>query len=135
VEPAVRFALSGAPTDVALARHVLRVTLADWDMGGDVADTAVLLLSEVVTNAVRHSPGPAEVEVALSETPGLRICVHDRGGDRPLPGNRPLPGGRQEVPLASEGGRGLFLLDALARSWGSRHEPGNGKQVWFELGA
>jgi len=130
---ASRLGLAGGVTDPAQARHFLRATLQAWEVAGPVADTAVLLLSEVVTNAVRHAPGPAEVEVVLDLRPGahaaLRVSVLDRGEPAPLPACA------STVSLSAEGGRGLFLLGELADRWGSDPNPGAGKHVWFELSA
>ena len=89
-------------------------------------DDALLLVTELVTNAVVHAG--TEVELSIDIGPGTaRIEVVDHGpGALPLQGADPSDGTR-------EGGRGMFLLDALAQEWGTRHFPG-GKAVWFELG-
>ncbi|WP_460305374.1 ATP-binding protein [Actinocorallia aurea] len=91
-------------------------------------DTLRLLTSELATNALKHGGATGIVRVALLRSPsGLRVEVTDEGGGVP------------ECRTASdddEDGRGLFLLDALARSWG--HAPGfdgRGTTVWFEIDA
>ena len=131
-----RLTLPGVPSDVAHARHFLADTLRDWRVQDEVADTAVLLLSEVVTNAVRYAPGPAEVSVALTDSArtagtacgglSLRVCVLDCGSHE-------LPDPPVAPPAGAEGGRGLFLLAELARCWGHDAARDDRKRVWFEL--
>jgi phosphoserine phosphatase RsbU/P len=86
-------------------------------------DDALLLVSELVTNAVVHSGTDIELHVDIG--PGqARIEVVDRGPGMPV---------RHEPAVTRENGRGIFLLDALAQEWGTRHFAG-GKSVWFVLG-
>jgi GAF domain-containing protein len=90
-----------------------------------LVDEALLLVTELVTNAVVHAGTDVAVEVDVDDQ-GVRIEVTDAG-----------PG--QFVMLASpsetrEGGRGVYLLDAIAQEWGTRHRLG-GKAIWFRLGA
>lgn len=86
-----------------------------------------LLVSEVVTNAVRHGSAERQARVlllAFERTDCLRIEVHDEG-----PGFRAPP---EPAPRASgTSGWGLFLLQKLSRRWGSQTAPG--AHVWFEL--
>ena len=87
-------------------------------------DDALLLVSELVTNAVVHAG--TELELLIDIGPGLaRIEVIDHG-----PG---LPVRHGDPDDTREDGRGIFLLDALAQEWGTRHFAG-GKSVWFVLG-
>jgi sigma-B regulation protein RsbU (phosphoserine phosphatase) len=87
-------------------------------------DDALLLVSELVTNAVVHAG--TELELRIDIAPDLaRIEVIDHGPGRPFH--------RHDPDDASEFGRGIFLLDALAQEWGTSHFPG-GKSVWFVLG-
>lgn len=88
---------------------------------GDRADLAALLVSELVTNGVRH----ARTRLLLRVRPGepLRVEVRD---DLPVPPIRAVPG-------AEDGsGRGLQILEALATRWGVEVDE-DGKTVWFEL--
>ena len=109
-----------------VARQVTRETLAAWRVA-HIEETAVLLVSELVTNAVRHAR-PGRLAMALSlEAAGawLRIEVHD--ADARVP--------RQRTPGASdESGFGLLLIEALAGNWGVR-QTATGKAVWAELDA
>ncbi len=90
----------------------------------EVIDTAILLASEVVTNAVRYGFDPIELDVCLTpDGEAVRVSVSDANPAAPLlrPGL-----------LEDTGGRGLHLLGALSDAWG--HEPhGDGKSVWFTL--
>ncbi|MFC4119996.1 ATP-binding protein [Nonomuraea zeae] len=108
---------------VPVARALLRSHLAGWSMD-DATDDAELLVSELITNAVRHAPGPVRLTVWLVDG-FLRCEVEDRHPAVPL-----LP----DAPERDEGGYGLRLLDALACCWGSDVTPA-GKAVWFELPA
>ena len=85
-------------------------------------DTAVLLVSELVTNAVLHAGSP--VELALSLGRGrLRVEVGDRDPRPPL---------RMDHSEQSSTGRGLLLVDRAVDRWGVERLP-SGKKVWFEL--
>jgi anti-sigma regulatory factor (Ser/Thr protein kinase) len=107
---------------VPLARRFAREALAGSDC--DV-DTVVLLVSEVVTNAVLH----ARSDVVLSVVDGgdhARVEVGD---------SSPMPPRVHSFPVESATGRGLRMLDRLARRWGTESAgAGHGKVVWFEVG-
>ncbi|MGW1934291.1 SpoIIE family protein phosphatase [Streptomyces sp. NPDC001919] len=121
-----------APSDVAYwfldpedaapgrARRLARRALARWDLE-ELTDSVELLISEVVTNAVRYAERP--VTLRLLRTDVLRCEV---GDDSPQ-----LPRQRR-ARETDEGGRGLFLVNRLARRWGATRLSG-GKVVWFEL--
>ncbi len=118
------------PPDSRSARLARRhVTSACEDAGlTDVLDDALLIVTELVTNAVVHAGTNVELFLDTSG-PGLRGEVLDQGG-----GTLPVLGGDDLDPAEDtrEGGRGLFLLDVLASSWGTNHGP-TGKSVWFRL--
>ncbi|MFG3253425.1 ATP-binding protein [Streptomyces sp. NPDC048172] len=109
---------------VPRARAMLRSLLDAWDEG-EAADTAELLLSELVTNAVR-APAPRDRQVeftARAAEGALRLEVADAGDGRPEP---------REAGETDESGRGLFLIAALTERWGVS-ERAVGKTVWCEL--
>ena len=105
------------PAARAFVRETLRATSVD-------VDTAMLLVSEVTTNAVLHARTPVTVQVQV--TAGVvRVEVTD--------GSAAVPRIHGYGPTAATG-RGLRLVDQLARSWGVRDKPDGGKVVWFEVG-
>ncbi|MFK4187546.1 SpoIIE family protein phosphatase [Streptomyces sparsogenes] len=112
---------------VASARTFVRDTLQGWGLT-DIVDDAVVLTSELVTNAVVHSGTTADV-VCVRADSGVRIEVTDRYPERELPlqtTSRPI--GNPD----REGGRGLLLCAALASRWGVEYTSTH-KQVWFHL--
>ncbi|MFI6107035.1 SpoIIE family protein phosphatase [Streptomyces sp. NPDC051310] len=112
---------------VATARAFVRDTLQGWGYG-DVVDDAVVLTSELVTNAVIHAGTAADV-LCLRTEDGVRVEVADRYPEREVP----LQGsGRAQVHPERENGRGLLLCAALASRWGVEYSPTR-KQVWFQL--
>ncbi|MFI9099773.1 ATP-binding protein [Streptomyces fildesensis] len=124
----IEWRLPSHPRSVGRARTLLRHQVSSWRVPEDAADTAVLLLSELMTNACRHghaSPGrEISARCLLSDTT-LRVEVSDAGNE--------LPRLRRSSP-DDESGRGLALVAALADTWNTDPRPcGIGKTVWFEL--
>jgi anti-sigma regulatory factor (Ser/Thr protein kinase) len=119
-----RLVLDGIVVDPLNARRFARSQLTEWNVETSTSDVAVLLVSELVTNAVRYAPGPIVVELSVADDV-LRVAVQDAAADTPLPVV-------QEIQPTAESGRGLVMLAALARAWGYRRVD-DGKQVWFEL--
>ncbi|MYV56186.1 SpoIIE family protein phosphatase [Streptomyces sp. SID3212] len=112
---------------VAIARAFVRDTLQGWGYS-DVVDDAVVLTSELVTNAVVHAGTSADV-LCLRTEDGVRVEVADRYPEREVP----IQGtGHAFASLDSENGRGLLLCAALAARWGVEYTP-TYKQVWFQL--
>ncbi|MFJ3246382.1 SpoIIE family protein phosphatase [Streptomyces sp. NPDC088770] len=112
---------------VATARSFVRDTLQGWGFG-DIVDDAVVLTSELVTNAVVHAGTAADV-LCLRSDDGVRIEVSDRYPEREVPVQS------SAVNMGSpdrEGGRGLQLCAALAGRWGVEYTPTH-KKVWFQL--
>ncbi|ALV32918.1 SpoIIE family protein phosphatase [Streptomyces sp. CdTB01] len=112
---------------VATARSFVRDTLQGWGFA-DIVDDAVVLTSELVTNAVVHAGTSADV-LCLRTDDGVRVEVADHYPEREIP----LQG--SPVNMGSpdrEGGRGLQLCAALAGRWGVEYTPTQ-KQVWFQL--
>jgi anti-sigma regulatory factor (Ser/Thr protein kinase) len=112
------------PAAVREARAEVRKQLEGWGLADqeDVMDAAELLVSELATNALLHSA--SRFRLTLTAAHGVLRCeVADTGRRTP----QVLDAG------TSESGRGMFLVNALARRWGC-HQDGQGKTVWFELG-
>ncbi|MEU7010342.1 SpoIIE family protein phosphatase [Streptomyces sp. NPDC046332] len=111
---------------VATARAFVRDTLQGWGYA-EVVDDAVVLTSELVTNAVIHAGTAADVLCLRSED-GIRVEVADRYPEREIP----VQGGRTVAHPDRENGRGLLLCAALATRWGVEYTPTH-KRVWFQL--
>ncbi|MER6914179.1 SpoIIE family protein phosphatase [Streptomyces sp. NPDC000594] len=116
-----------AGRSVATARAFVRDTLQGWGYS-DVVDDAVVLTSELVTNAVVHAGTAADV-LCLRKEDGVRVEVGDRYPEREVPLQA---AGHTFAPLDSENGRGLMLCSALASRWGVEYSPTR-KHVWFQL--
>jgi anti-sigma regulatory factor (Ser/Thr protein kinase) len=119
----LRMTLPAVSHSVRLSRNATRAALTAWQLA-HVDEAAALLVSELVTNAVRHAEGIDVVTVNLhAGRTWLRIEVQDT--DRHWPQPR-VPG------RFDESGFGFILVDALASNWGVR-ETEAGKAVWAEL--
>ncbi|GDY55147.1 hypothetical protein SVIO_057700 [Streptomyces violaceusniger] len=113
------------PERIAGARQQLRDLLHDW-ADPDQVESAVLMLSEMVTNVLVHTDGDALLVAEVSGRPGarrLRLDVAD--------GSDELPHRRRPGELASSG-RGLLLMEMLSDNWGVDPR-GDGKCIWYEL--
>lgn len=127
------------PTAVPCARGHTRLVLAEWGLR-ELADPAELVVSELVTNGVRASRGlvgsrfggrwsagmPPVRLWLLSDYRSVLVQVWD--------GNNRMPT-RQELDPESEGGRGLWLIEAVSEDWGAfEPEHASGKVVWAAVG-
>lgn len=112
---------------VATARAFVRDTLQGWGYT-DVVDDAVVLTSELVTNAVIHAGTAADV-LCLRTEDGVRVEIADHYPEREIPLQ---PAALDLGSLDSENGRGLLLCAALASRWGVEYSPTR-KHVWFQL--
>lgn len=110
------------PDAVMHARRFSARTLRSWDIV-DEADTVLLVVSELVTNALVHTQGALRLDLTLAAD-RLRVTVSDSSPRAPA---KPVV-----VDWESTGGRGLFLVEALSAAWGSV-PVGGGKQVWSEI--
>jgi two-component sensor histidine kinase len=118
--------VTGEPVTVALPRdrsapRAARALIRDHvpDLSGERLDTAVLLISELVTNAIVHGAGRIVMTIERSG-PVTRFGVSDEGDGTPRMRDDPGP----------EGGWGLRLVEQLAARWGLRR---SGTGVWFEI--
>jgi anti-sigma regulatory factor (Ser/Thr protein kinase) len=124
-ERSLRLALPPDVPAARLARQVTRDALAAWHLG-HLEDSAVLLVSELVTNALRHAVDTGAIGLELAST-GTSLRVEVQDGD---PHWR-LSSGPAEC---DESGYGFVLVDSLAGRWGVRRVSA-GKAVWAELDA
>lgn len=124
------------PESVTVAGRADRVDIARAFVGRllgphPCADIVVLLVSELVTNSIRHSdsrlPGGVVTVAALTDDDEVRVEVIDRSGPT-------VPVVRDGVDSMAEGGRGLQLVDTLAASWGYQRSDGR-TTTWFECTA
>ncbi|MFV0135259.1 ATP-binding protein [Streptomyces sp. HMX87] len=117
------------PAEVGRARKWARSRLAGSGIAADepLAETLVLLVSELVTNAVVHTGCPAVLRLSLpgavTDDATVRLEVADTSERAPVP---------RCVGGEATGGRGLALVDGLADRWGWSRE-GAGKRIWCEL--
>ncbi|MEU8561591.1 SpoIIE family protein phosphatase [Streptomyces cyaneofuscatus] len=107
-------------TTPATARLLVRDRLQGWGLDEDTVDATELIVSELVTNAVRYGTPPLRLRLLLDTS--LTCEVHD--GSTASPHLR-------HARTVDEGGRGLFIVSRLAAHWGARHGP-DGKVLWTE---
>ncbi|MFC5219732.1 ATP-binding protein [Streptomyces coerulescens] len=125
-EPEVQSFVAGpwtlpwSATACGQARSAIGDVLSRWGLD-DLVPTTELLVSELVSNALRHAVGP--LRLTLERVSDVRCLVSDGSSAPP----RPIDAG-----LEAESGRGLALVGMLAARWGWEHGP-VGKSVWFEL--
>ncbi|MGH8823338.1 MAG: ATP-binding protein [Jiangellaceae bacterium] len=118
----MRVPLSTDPGEVPRVRRLVGGTLHSWGLTG-AQDVTLLLVSELVTNALHHGLPP--LELRLSADDGcVRVEVFDAAGDHEPALEFP--------PLDAVHGRGIEIVAALASRWGSAPAP-MGKVVWFEV--
>jgi anti-sigma regulatory factor (Ser/Thr protein kinase) len=118
-----RMALEPSAQTGWLARRELRQLLDTARIDQDTSDTAVLLATELVTNAVEHGRGSAYLDAAVQDR-AIRLEVSDSSTVVPQPNTA--------VNEMDERGRGLILIQALASRWGVLPRS-DGKTVWCEL--
>jgi anti-sigma regulatory factor (Ser/Thr protein kinase) len=106
------------------ARRIVSALLAAWGLD-ELRFEAELLVSELVTNAFRHTPGTAKFELELEgHSAGLRIYLADGSAIRPVV---------RELREDDPDGRGMQIVQATAARWGADDHAG-GKRVWVEIG-
>lgn len=117
-----RVRLATRPAAAAEARSHVRETISTWDLPVD-PEIAILLTSELVTNAVSHETSGHVTLVIRGSHDRFRVEVHDTSFAVPVP---------MDAPADAETGRGLMLVDNLADDWGFYRTPA-GKAVYFVL--
>ena len=117
-----RVRLATGPAAAAEARGQVRAAIRAWDIPVD-PDVAVLLVSELVTNAVGHETGETIVLAITCSFGQLRGDVHDTSRTLPV---------LVDAPVDAEAGRGLMLVATLSVTWGIYRTP-SGKAVYFTL--
>ena len=117
-----RISLPAGPAAVAEARSQVAAAIHSWDIPVDV-DVAVLLTSELVTNAIRHEAGTTIMLAVTCICGQLRVDVHDTACSMPV---------LMDAPADAEAGRGLMLVASLSTDWGV-HRTRTGKAVYFTL--
>jgi len=111
--------LPAAPVIVADARRRAADQLTAWGLQ-DAVPTIELIVSELVTNAIRHARAP--IQLRLIRNTALICEVSDASSTAPH---------ARRARALDEGGRGLFLVGQIAERWGTRHTP-TGKTIWAE---
>jgi anti-sigma regulatory factor (Ser/Thr protein kinase) len=117
-----RVLLTAGPAAAGEARSQVRAAIRAWDAPVDQS-VAVLLTSELVTNAIRHEAGETVTLTVACTCDQLRIDVHDTSCSLPVPA---------DADVDAETGRGLMLVDSLSAEWGCYPTPA-GKAVYFTL--
>jgi anti-sigma regulatory factor (Ser/Thr protein kinase) len=114
--------LAAVPAAPGEARRQVRAAIRAWDVPVD-PDIAVLLASELVTNAIGHEPGGTIVLAITCSFGQLRVDVHDTSRTLPV---------LVDAPVDAEAGRGLMLVATLSATWGI-YRTLTGKAVYFTL--
>jgi PAS domain S-box-containing protein len=114
------WALDSVPTAAATARHHARDRLALWQVGEETAFATELIVSELVTNALRYGEPPIRLRLIKDAT--LTCEVSDAGGAAPR---------LRHARTVDEGGRGLFICAQMSHNWGIRYSA-QGKTIWTE---
>jgi anti-sigma regulatory factor (Ser/Thr protein kinase) len=109
--------------EVSRVRHAVTTALSSAGVPDDERDVAALLVSELVTNAIRHGRPPLTVRAEHNDG-SLTVGVEDASSTVPVP--------VEDTSWDASGGRGLHLVEALADGWGVTPN-GHGKRVWFRL--
>ena len=122
VQPSHCISLTAGPAAAAEARSRVRAAIGAWGFPVDPS-VAVLLTSELVTNAITHEAGETVMLVITRACGRLRVDVHDTSWSVPMP---------EDAPADAETGRGLMLVTSLSTDWGY-YRTLAGKAVYFTL--
>ncbi|MDX2729833.1 MULTISPECIES: SpoIIE family protein phosphatase [unclassified Streptomyces] len=107
-------------TTPAVARTLVRDRLDGWNLDDETVQATELIVSELVTNAVRYGTPPLQLRLILDRS--LTCEVHD---------SSPVAPHLRHARTVDEGGRGLFIVSQLATHWGTRYDR-HGKALWTE---
>lgn len=131
-----RLHLAAVPAAVSVSRAFVRQVLQHWKLDDQAADVA-LMTSELVSNAVKATGfadrQPKSWEVTARHVIALQLRVLDGSLFIEVWDRSPLVPVKQEVTADAEGGRGLHLVEALAKDWGIYRPPAGGKIVWARV--
>jgi two-component sensor histidine kinase len=114
------------PASAAFVRHQLASDLDTYDIPDEAIDDVLLVATELVGNAVRHTPASHHGTLDISwdvDSSGVRVCVGDPSVEPPVVRN---------VGLDEPSGRGLRIVEAVADGWGVEHVE-RGKRVWAHV--
>jgi anti-sigma regulatory factor (Ser/Thr protein kinase) len=129
--PVRQLKLAARPATVPRARSILRQLLCEWHLE-QLSDTAMLLMSELVTNAVKASEDGVRRRRLRRPNIMATIRLTDTGLVLEVWDANPAPPVVQEVDLTADGGRGLLMIECLGDKWG-HHAADGGKVVWCEV--
>ena len=117
--------LPDGPEGAGFARRAMARAADLWLLDREMTETALLLVSELATNAIRHGAPPVRLSLHLDRTRSLRVEVSDSSPAAPTVGS---------ASPDQSSGRGMLIVQQLAARWGS-HIPASrlGKTVGFEL--
>lgn len=137
IHAADRMTFAALLTAVGCARLFVKYTLQNWNIGHKHIETAELLASELVTNAVKSTgiiePHPAYTTLNNLALVHVRLLLLHRSVVLEVWDTDPKPPVMQEQMLDAEGGRGLFLVESMSRRWNYYHPKSGGKVVWCEI--
>jgi anti-sigma regulatory factor (Ser/Thr protein kinase) len=122
ITPATRLTLQMDAQAPSAARRFIQEASCPAH-NASVLDDALLLISELVTNAVRYGAPPVTAEIECVGTAGMRVRVTDGSTQEPAP---------KHADVLDENGRGLELVDLVSAEWGVEQRA-PGKAVWFAL--
>lgn len=120
-----RLTLAARPSAARWARALIRDVLTRWGLPG-LLEPSELLASELVTNAVEAMAGPGTPVVVIQLSADDRLLIEVWDAD-------PRPPTLTHVGPDAESGRGLLLVEAMAKDWGHYGDPNGGKIVWCEI--
>ena len=104
-------------------RRAVTRALGGWGVASDDQDVVALLISELVTNALRHGEPPVRLRAECTDS-AITVSVEDAGSSAPV--------AVEPAAWDASGGRGLHLVESLADGWGVNRN-GVGKAVWFRV--